>query len=132
MLAHPRNRAVAVECREDRAARIARNAAALGVPDLTIMIGSAPEIFSQLPEPDAIFVGGGGAEVIDAAYQRLPAGRILVVNAVTLETQSFVAERQAQFGGRLIMIDIAQADALGGFRAWQKARPIVQWTVRKE
>lgn len=131
MLAHPRNRAVAVEAREDRAARIARNAAALGVPDLTIMIGRAPDIFSQLPEPDAIFIGGGGGNVIDAAFEILPSGKILAVNAVTLETQSAIAERHARHGGRLIMIDIAQADALGGFRGWQRARPIVQWAVRK-
>lgn len=131
MLAHPRNRAVAVEARDDRAARIARNAAALGVPDLAIKIGRAPEAFHQLPAPDTIFIGGGGAEVIDAAYEILGSGRNLVVNAVTLETQAFVAERHALHGGRLIMIDIAQADALGGFRAWRKARPIVQWAVRK-
>ncbi len=131
MLAHPRNRATAVEIREDRAARIARNAAALGVPDLAIRIGRAPDIFSQLPEPDAIFIGGGGGEVIDAAFAILPSGRVLVVNGVTLETQSFVAERHARHGGRLVMIDIAQADALGGFRAWRRARPIVQWVVRK-
>ncbi len=131
MLAHKLNRAVAVEVRKDRAARIARNAAALGTPELAILVGKAPEVFHQLPEPDAIFIGGGGAEVIDAAYKILSPGRILVVNAVTLETQSFVTARHAQNGGRLIMIDIAEADALGSFRAWQKARPIVQWAVRK-
>lgn len=131
MLAHPRNRAVAVEARDDRAARIARNAAALGTPDLAIMVGRAPDLFHQLPEPDAIFIGGGGGDVIDAAYKILASGRVLVVNAVTLETQSFVTDRHALHGGRLIMIDIAQADTLGGFRAWQKARPIVQWVVTK-
>lgn len=131
MLAHPRNRAVAVEARDDRAARIARNAAALGTPDLAIMVGRAPDPFHQLPEPDAIFIGGGGGDVIDAAYKILASGRVLVVNAVTLETQSFVTDRHALHGGRLIMIDIAQADTLGGFRAWQKARPIVQWVVTK-
>jgi precorrin-6Y C5,15-methyltransferase (decarboxylating) len=131
MLAHPRNRSVAIEMREDRAERIARNAAALGVPDLTIISGRAPEVFGTLPEPDAIFVGGGGGEVIDAAYKILPSGRLLVVNAVTLETQSFVAARQAQHGGQLTMIDIARAEALGAFRGWQKAMPIVQWTVTK-
>lgn len=51
MLAHPRNRAMAVEAREDRAERIARNAAALGVPDLVIVVGSAPEIFRLWPRP---------------------------------------------------------------------------------
>ncbi|MDP1908726.1 MAG: precorrin-6Y C5,15-methyltransferase (decarboxylating) subunit CbiT [Hyphomicrobium sp.] len=131
MLAHPRNRAVAVEARDDRAARILRNAVALGTPDLAITIGRAPEVFSQLPQPDAIFIGGGGAEVIDAAYAILRNGGNLVVNAVTLETQSVLAERHARHGGRLTMIDLAQADPLAGFRVWHRARPIVQWTLRK-
>lgn len=131
MLQHPRNRAVAIELRKDRAQRIARNAATLGVPDLAIISGHAPEIFAQLPEPDAIFVGGGGAEVIEASYRRLGPGRSLVVNAVTLETQAFLTAQHARFGGRLLMIDTATADALGSFRGWRKGRPIVQWAVRK-
>ncbi len=130
MLAHPRNRAIAVEMHEDRAARIARNAAALGVPDLAIVVGKAPESFSTLAAPDAIFIGGGGSGTIDAAYKLLPTG-MFVVNAVTLETQSFVAECHARHGGRLTMIDIAEATPLGGFQAWQKPRPIVQWAIRK-
>ncbi len=40
MLAAPANRAVAIERDAVRAGRIARNAAALGVPDLTIVAGS--------------------------------------------------------------------------------------------
>lgn len=131
LLTHPRNRAHAVEMREDRAQRIARNAAALGVPDLQLINGEAPEIFVQLPPPDAIFIGGGGPQVIDAAFKLLPRGGRLVTNAVTLETQSFVTERHAQWGGRLILIDIAEADRLGAYRSWQRARPIVQWAVTK-
>lgn len=131
MLAHPGNCAFAIEAREDRAARIVRNAAALGVPDLVVMAGRAPEIFRQLPEPDAIFVGGGGVDVIDAAYDTLASGRIMVVNAVTIETQSLAAARHAQYGGQLTMIDIAHAEPLGAFRGWVKSRPIMQWTVTK-
>ena len=82
MLAHPRNRAIAIEAREDRAHRITRNAVALGVPDLCVKICRAPEILSELPQPDAIFVGGGGKEVIDGAYRLLPRGRNLVANAL--------------------------------------------------
>jgi precorrin-6Y C5,15-methyltransferase (decarboxylating) len=131
MLAHPRNRAHAIEMREDRTQRIVRNAAALGTPDLNIVTDEAPAVFEKLPQPDAIFIGGGGPHVIDAAYKLLPRGGTFVVNAVTLETQSFVTERHAQLGGRLILIDIAEADRLGAYRSWQRARPIVQWTVRK-
>ena len=42
MLRHPSLRAVAVEARPDRAARIRRNAAALGVPGLEVVEGAAP------------------------------------------------------------------------------------------
>ena len=67
MLADPANRAIAIEERADRAARIARNALALGVPALAIVTAKAPARAGGLPEPDAIFLGGGGtaAGVID-------------------------------------------------------------------
>ena len=43
MLADPANRAVAIEARHDRAARIARNALSLGVPALSVVTGEAPQ-----------------------------------------------------------------------------------------
>ena len=52
-------RAIAIEERADRAARIRRNAAALGVPHLQIVEGIAPAALTKLAVPDAIFVGGG-------------------------------------------------------------------------
>jgi precorrin-6B C5,15-methyltransferase / cobalt-precorrin-6B C5,C15-methyltransferase len=130
-LMHPRNRAIAVELRADRAARIARNAAALGVPDLEIVTADAAAVMPDLPIPDAIFVGGGGSEVIDAAWRHLPAGRRFVANAVTLESQALLAERQARYGGELILLAIAQMDFIGDYRSWRPARPVVQWAVTK-
>jgi precorrin-6B C5,15-methyltransferase / cobalt-precorrin-6B C5,C15-methyltransferase len=130
-LMHPRNRAVAVELRADRAARIARNAAALGVPDLEIVTADAVAVMPDLPIPDAIFVGGGGSEVIDVAWCHLPAGRRFVVNAVTLESQALLAERQARYGGELVSLAIAQMDFIGDYRSWRPARPVVQWAVTK-
>ena len=61
MLCDPANRAIAIERRPERAARIARNAAALGVPGLEIVEGDPPEALAGLPRPDAIFVGGGAS-----------------------------------------------------------------------
>ncbi len=48
MLADVSMRAVAIEAREDRAARIARNAAALGVPGLEVVCGTVPEVLSSV------------------------------------------------------------------------------------
>ena len=49
LLADPLMRAIAVEKRSDRAARIRRNAAALGVPGLEIVEGKAPAALAGLP-----------------------------------------------------------------------------------
>ncbi len=131
MLAHPRNRAIAVELREDRAARIARNAAALGVPDLEILTGDALALMQNLPPPDVIFVGGGGGEVIDAAWTYLAKGRRFVANGVTLETQSRLAELHARYGGELVSLSVAHPQIVGGYRSWRPAMPVVQWAVTK-
>jgi precorrin-6B C5,15-methyltransferase / cobalt-precorrin-6B C5,C15-methyltransferase len=51
---------VAVERDPDSADRIRANAAAHGV-DVDVVCGAAPGALAGLPEPDAVFVGGGGA-----------------------------------------------------------------------
>jgi precorrin-6B C5,15-methyltransferase / cobalt-precorrin-6B C5,C15-methyltransferase len=131
MLACPANRAVAIERNATRAARIARNAAALGVPDLSIVEGSAPVALQTLPRPDAVFIGGGATTpgVIDAAWAALRGGGRMVVNGVTLETQAELIHRFKTLGGSLKTIQIAHADPLGGFNALRPAMPVTQWSA---
>jgi precorrin-6B C5,15-methyltransferase / cobalt-precorrin-6B C5,C15-methyltransferase len=133
MLADPAMRAVAIEQRADRAARIARNAAAFGVPGLRIVEGSAPAALSALATPDAIFVGGGAGDagVLDAAARALRPGGRLVVNAVTLETEAVLLARQLALGGELIRIAIARGEPLGGKSGWRPALPVTQWVWTK-
>ena len=129
MLAHPSMRAMAIEAREDRAARIRRNAAACGVPGLEVLEGHAPEVLRGLATPDAVFIGGGASTqgVLDAAIAALrPRGR-LVVNAVTLETEAELAARHAGLGGTLTRIAISRAEAVGGKTGWRAAMPVTQW-----
>jgi precorrin-6Y C5,15-methyltransferase (decarboxylating) len=128
MLAHPSMRAIAVEARADRAARIRRNAAALGVPDLEVIEGRAPEALANLPRPDAVFIGGGASNgTPDAAVAALRPGGRLVVNAVTLETEALLIERHARHGGTLTRIAISRADNVGGKTGWRPALPVTQW-----
>jgi precorrin-6Y C5,15-methyltransferase (decarboxylating) len=133
MLSHPSNRAVAIERDAARAARIARNAAGLGVPDLAIVQGSAPAALRDLPPPDAVFIGGGAtaAGVIDAAREALRSGGRIVVNGVTIETQAILIDRFRTLGGSLKTIQIAHADAVGGFHAMRPALPVTQWSACK-
>ncbi len=127
MLADPSLRAVAIEARGERAARIRRNAAAFGVPGLDVVEGMAPAAFDGLAPPDAVFIGGGAGDVLDAAVRELPSGGRLVANAVTLETEALLVARRATLGGELIRVTIARAEPVGGRQAWRPALPLTQW-----
>jgi precorrin-6Y C5,15-methyltransferase (decarboxylating) len=133
MLLDPANRAAAIEKDESRAARIARNAARFGVPDLAIVKGDAPGALAGLARPDAIFVGGGAGSgaLLDAAYAALAPGGRLVVNAVSLETQALLIARFTAQGGDLTSIAVARADKIGGFHGWRPAMPVTQWAITK-
>ncbi|MEM9968433.1 MAG: precorrin-6y C5,15-methyltransferase (decarboxylating) subunit CbiE [Pseudomonadota bacterium] len=124
-------RAIAFERDAMRANNIRVNAAAFGVDHLLQVIeGAALQTLPQDPLPDAVFVGGGASSALfDALFQRLPSGTRLVVNAVTLETEAHLVRLQAERGGKLLRIDLAQAKPLGPLRGWQPMRPIVQWEI---
>jgi precorrin-6B C5,15-methyltransferase / cobalt-precorrin-6B C5,C15-methyltransferase len=133
MRTHPASRAVAVEPRADRRDRIARNAAALGVPGLVVVPGAAPDALTGLPRPDAVFIGGGvtAEGVVQACWGALGPGGRLVANAVTIEGEIALAGWQRELGGSLTRIAVERAGGLGGFTAWRPALPVVQWSVRR-
>jgi precorrin-6Y C5,15-methyltransferase (decarboxylating) len=133
LLRHPFLSAIGIEEQGDRADRAARNAAALGVPDLKIVQGRAPEAFAGLARPDAVFVGGGMMDdgVFEAVWATLkPRGR-LVANAVSLETETRLSEYFRRFGGDLVRLQVARADKVGTMFGWRPARPVTQWRVTK-
>ena len=133
MLRHPSNRAIAIEPRADRAARITRNALSLGVPELKLIEGSAPAALGGLSTPDAIFIGGGGTDpaVINASWEMLPEGGRLVANAVTIETQADLMRRYVEMGGTLSKIEVSRADPVGPFHGWRASMPVLQWVIVK-
>jgi precorrin-6Y C5,15-methyltransferase (decarboxylating) len=133
LLQHASLRAVGIEARGDRADRAARNAAALGVPELEIVQGRAPDALAGLASPDAVFIGGGMMDdgVFDAAWSALKPGGRLVANAVSLETEARLAGYFQQFGGYLIRLQVARADRVGAMSGWRPAMPVTQWRVRK-
>lgn len=134
LLRHPSLRAVAVEARPDRAARIRRNAEALGAPGLEVREGAAPAALAGLPPPDAIFLGGGGTDpgVLEAVIAALPAGGRLVANAVTLAMQARLTEAAGRLGGDLVALSVARAAPVGAMTAWRPALPVVQWSWVKQ
>jgi len=131
--AEPLARAVAVEARDDRAGRVRRNAAALGVPLLEVVTGAAPAALARLPAPDAVFVGGGltAGGLLEACWERLRPGGRLVAHAVTVESEAVLHRWQQARGGQLVRADLSYAEPLGGFTTWRPALPVIQWQVTR-
>jgi len=131
MRAHRSCTTTAVEADAERAARIGRNAARLGVPGLVVVTGRAPDALTGLRPPDAIFVGGGAtrAGVIDACLAALRPGGRLVVHGVTLETEHLLGRLYGEHGGELTRITVETAAPIGGFTGWTPARAVTQWSL---
>jgi precorrin-6Y C5,15-methyltransferase (decarboxylating) len=133
MRVHPASRAIAIEPRAQRRDRITRNAAALGVPGLSVVDGEAPAALAGLPRPDAVFIGGGVTAdgVVAACWEALADGGRLVANAVTIEGERVLVDWRGRAGGTLTRLSIERAGQLGGFTAWRPALPVTQWAARK-
>ena len=126
-------KAIAFERDDERLTMIATNASALGVLTLTTVSGEAPLSLANHPAPDAIFIGGdvGNVELFEAAWAALKPGGRLVANAVTLDGEQALYERQSRLGGDLTRIDIAVLHAVGTHRVMRPRMPVTQWLVIK-
>ncbi len=133
LLSERTTNAVAVERDADRCARIARNAAALGVPRLTVREGEAPEALELLPVPDAIFIGGGLTlpGLIETCWARLAPGGTLVANAVTVAGEAALANWCARHDGTMTRIAVSRARPVGRHLAWRPLMPVTQLAIVK-
>jgi precorrin-6Y C5,15-methyltransferase (decarboxylating) len=126
-------KAIAIEPKPERVAMIRANAETLGVPDLEIVEGHAPEALTGLKRPDVIFIGGGitGEGLFDTCWSALGVGGLLVANAVTIEGEARLAELRGQHGGELVRIQVSRAAPVGRFCGWKSLMPVTMWTVVK-
>jgi precorrin-6B C5,15-methyltransferase / cobalt-precorrin-6B C5,C15-methyltransferase len=129
----PRCRAIAIEQNSSRLQYIADNAAALGVPNLQIIEGKAPNALPDLPQPDAIFIGGGvtADNLFDICWSALKPGGRLVANVVTIEGEQTLFKWYEQVGGNFTRIAIQRAEPIGKFLGWRGMALVTQWVVVK-
>ena len=117
-----------MECREDAAELIERNARRFALRNLSVVRGMAPEALEALPAPDSVFVGGssGGMEqILRLALERNPRARI-VVNAIALESVgelTRVAEALA-LEADIVQLTVARARKLGRYHLMNGMNPI--------
>jgi precorrin-6Y C5,15-methyltransferase (decarboxylating) len=83
----------AVEMDPDDHQLIRENARRFGVTNLQPVLGRAPEAWADLPDPDAIYVGGSGRDVamlVEKAWERLKPGGRLVTACNSIENLAAV------------------------------------------
>ena len=127
-LAAPRGRVYAVECRPEGCVLIKANREKFRTRNLVLVEGLAPDALSDLPAPDAVFIGGSKgslAAIVDAALDKNPDARICV-SAIALESLSAaVAALTAK--GRTVQVSqiaVSRAKAVGGLHLMMAQNPI--------
>lgn len=127
-LAAPRGRVYAVECRPEGCALIKANREKFRTRNLVLVEGLAPAALSDLPAPDAVFIGGSKgslAAIVDTALDKNPDARICV-SAIALESLSAaVAALTAK--GRTVQVSqiaVSRAKAVGGLHLMMAQNPI--------
>ena len=78
----------AIERSADACALIERNKRRLGVSNVVVVEGTAPDALADLPAPTHVFIGGSGGSlraIVETAFCKNPHARI-VLNTVTAET----------------------------------------------
>lgn len=122
--------AIGVEQRPDRAEHARQNAANLTLPgQVTIVESDIEKALPQLPDPDAIFIGGGltaslAARCIDALHT----GGRFVVNAVTLEAELVIGQLALDHGGELMRLEVHNGDHIGALHGFKPLRMVTSWT----
>ncbi|MET7669138.1 precorrin-6y C5,15-methyltransferase (decarboxylating) subunit CbiE [Micromonospora luteifusca] len=119
---------IAVEQDPRAGATIRANAAAHAVT-VRLITGRAPQALAGLPEPDAVFVGGGGADVLAAVVARQPERVVLTLAALDrvapavglLRTAGYTVEGSQLSAARL-------ADLPGGSIRLAATNPVVVLT----
>jgi precorrin-6Y C5,15-methyltransferase (decarboxylating) len=118
-LCAPSGTVYAIERLPEQQACVLANTRRHGVGNVQVVAGEAPSVLGDLPDPDAVFVGGSGGNlepIVETTLDRLrPAGR-LVLSLATLESLHAVSAllNAHELPFDLIQVAIARGTSIGG------------------
>ncbi|MEU3900337.1 precorrin-6y C5,15-methyltransferase (decarboxylating) subunit CbiE [Streptomyces sp. NPDC045251] len=115
---------IAVDRDPGACARTEATARHFGV-QLQIVHGTAPHVLEDLPEPDVVRVGGGGAAVVSAVADRRP--QRIVAHAATRDAAELVGRDLTEHGYR---VECALLQSVGlDTRAWTETERSVAFLL---
>jgi precorrin-6Y C5,15-methyltransferase (decarboxylating) len=106
-----------------------------GLKNVEIVEGEAPEACETLPAPTHAFIGGSSGslrDIVAALLEKNPDVRI-VVNAITLETQSEAAACAKEFGFTVyetVSVQASRARKLGRYHMMTAQSPVSVITLQ--
>ena len=126
-----RGKSYAIERNEEACALIEQNRQKFAAWNLHIQKGKAPDALSELPAPDAVFIGGSGGnmkEIIRLVYEKNEKARICVT-AIAPESLSAAVEALREHGkqAEITQISAARSRPVGGLHMMEALNPI--WIV---
>ena len=110
----PGLRVFAIERRSDDVDRLRQNTTGTGV---VVVEGEAPAVLAELPDPDRVFVGGGGLNVLESVMGRLRPGGVVVATYAALDRAAAAATRL----GHVVQVAVSRGVPLGGSGALRLA-----------
>jgi precorrin-6B methylase 2 len=121
-----------VEQEPQRIQQIRQNAARFGVSNLAAVQAVLSEGLASLPDPNRIFIGGGGrnlAAIIGQAASRLKPGGRMVVNAVLLDNIQTALDAMQQLGweAELVQVQISRPQKMPWSRRMAAHKPV--WII---
>ena len=118
----------AVERRDEAVELIRENREKFGRWNLRIAWGEAPMDLKELPDPDAVFVGGSGGhlgEILHEVWRRNENARICI-SATLLETlqESLAAFAERGIEPDIVQIAVTRSEKVGGRHMMRAGNPI--------
>lgn len=117
----------AVEKNTERAEQIRRNAERESPLEFHLCEGAFSDLEKELPDPDFVFIGGGGAElenILKRAFERLNPDGVMAATAVMAESCCVLARTLKEFRRELLVLNLARALPLGDGTCYKAENPI--------
>jgi len=123
----------AVEKNPARVEQIRTNRDRFGITNFNVVESVLPRGLSQLPDPDRVFIGGGGealADTIEIVCQRLPAAGVVVINTVLMDSLHDTVRHLRSNGLEtdVVQIQVSRSQPLADSDRMQAMNPV--WIIR--
>ena len=125
----------AIERKPEACALIEQNKKHLGVTNVTVIEGAAPDALRDLPAPSHVFVGGSGGElkeILSLVLEKNPSARI-VVNTVTAETFALALDAMKTLpvtDVEMVELSVARGRQVGGYHLMTAQNPVYLFSCR--